>query len=273
MKILAIDDELPALNMLTETIEELKPDSEIVSFSRSIDFFNYGHKDSFDAAFIDISLDGVSGIQLAIELKKYSPQCNIIFVTAYSSYAMSALKVRPSGYVLKPYTIDDIAAEFNNLRYDNDQLYANGGRNKLRVRTFGSFAAFDADNNCIRFSRTISKEIFAYLIDQCCYPVTSRDIAADVLEEDYFDRTISKKVSQYIADLIKDLELAGYQNVIIKQNRQIQINKDEVDCDLYNLLDGDTSVLNDYHGEYMIDYSWAEISDAFDRIRVISEDK
>ena len=254
MKILAIDDERFALQMLVETISKIKPEAEIVAFRRASQFLEYEDKSSFDAAFLDIRIGKMSGIQVAIELKKHSPQCNIVFVTSYSEYAFAAIQMRPSGYIMKPYTEEDIRNEFENFRYV-PQPEKKGG-NKLKVRTFGNFRVFGSEDIPMKFSRTISKEIFAYLIDQCGYPVTSREIAAD-----------AKKVSQYVSDLIKDLELAGYNNVIIKQNRQIQINKEAVDCDLYDLFAGDTAALNSYHGEYMIDYSWAEISDSADRIK------
>jgi len=265
MKILAIDDEKYALQLLVETIHKVKPDAEIVAFRRASQFLEYEDKKSFDAAFLDIRIGKMSGIQVAIELKKYSPMCNIVFVTSYSEYAFAAIQMRPSGYIMKPYTEEDIRNEFNNFRYS--AAPAPKDDNRLKIRTFGNFRVFGKDNIPIKFSRTISKEIFAYLIDQCGYPVTSKEIAADVLEVEDFDRPTSKKVSQYVSDLIKDIEAAGFQNVIIKQNRQIQINKEAVNCDLYDLFSGDTSALQSYHGEYMIDYSWAEISDSAERIK------
>ena len=173
--------------------------------------------------------------------------------------------MRPSGYIMKPYTEDDIRNEFENFRYSAKPEDKNSG--KLKIRTFGNFRVFGKDDVPLKFSRTISQEIFAYLIDQCGYPVTSKEIAADVLEVEDFDRPTSKKVSQYVSDLIKDIETSGFQNVIIKQNRQIQINKEAVDCDLYDLFSGDTEAFKSYHGEYMIDYSWAEISDSAERIK------
>ena len=42
-----------------------------------------------------------------------------------------------------------------------------------------------------------------------------------------------------------------------------------MDCDLYDLFAGDTAAFSNYHGEYMIDYSWAEISDSADRIKTL----
>ena len=265
MKILAIDDEKFALELLVDTIHKVRPDAEIVPFRRAAQFMEYEDKQSFDAAFLDIRIGKISGIQIAIELKKHSPMCNIVFVTSYSEYAFAAIQMRPSGYIMKPYTEDDIRNEFNNFRYSTTHEVKDS--NKLKIRTFGYCRVFGKENAPLKFSRSISKEIFAYLIDQCGYPVTSREIAADVLEVDDFDRPTSKKVSQYVSDLIKDIEAAGFSNVIIKQNRQIQINKEAVDCDLYDLFSGDTAALNSYHGEYMIDYSWAEISDSAERIK------
>ena len=88
------------------------------------------------------------------------------------------------------------------------------------------------------------------------------------LHEDQVMTLISKMpASMRKRPLIKDIEAAGFHNVIIKQNRQIQINKEAVNCDLYDLFSGDTSALKSYHGEYMIDYSWAEISDSAERIK------
>ena len=265
MKILAIDDERYALQMLVETLHKVKPDAEIVAFRRASQFLEYEEKDTFDAAFLDIRIGKMSGIQVAIELKKASPHCNIVFVTSYSEYAFAAIQMRPSGYIMKPYTEEDIRNEFDNFRYVPEPEKKDSG--KLKVRTFGNFRVFGNEDAPLKFSRTISKEIFAYLIDQCGYPVTSKEIAADVLEVEDFDRPTSQKVSQYVSDLIKDLESAGFHNVIIKQNRQIQVNKEAVDCDLYDLFAGDAAAMNSYHGEYMIDYSWAEISDSADRIK------
>lgn len=260
MKVLAIDDETPALELLKETILRLRPNCELVCFSDPADYEQYEDKSSFEMAFIDIQLGGTSGIQLALDLKSHAPHCNIVFVTAFSEFAFAALQTRASGYVMKPYSDEDILKEFLDPRYplsasDTDEP-------KLLIHTFGVFEVLGRDGAPIRFSRTISKEIFAYLIDQCGYPVTGKDIAADVLEEQDYTPAVSKKISQYVSDLIKDLRHAGFYNVIIKQNRQLYINKAAVDCDLYEMQNGNPAAINAYKGEYLIEYSWAEFSDS-----------
>ncbi len=257
MKILAIDDEINALNSLRDTLIKIDPDAEVVCFRRAKEFIEYPEKDSFDVAFLDIDLGKVSGIEVALSLKQHAPKCNIVFVTSHKEFAFDALSVRPSGYVLKPYAEEQIKNELCDLRYPTQEKNTN---NRLNIKTFGNFTVTDNNGSHLHFSRTISKEILAYLIDQGGFPVTSRDIASDVLEINDFDSSASKKISQYINDLIKDLKNAGYSNIIIKQNRQLYINRDAVCCDLYNLLNGDVSALNSYNGEYMIEYSWAEFS-------------
>ena len=87
-----------------------------------------------------------------------------------------------------------------------------------------------------------------------------------MLEEPVFDDRVSKRVSKIVNLLIDDLNNAGFHDVIIKQNRHLQINKDAVDCDLYRTLDGDVEALNSFHGEYMLEYSWAEFSDLIEEI-------
>ena len=265
MKILVIDDERPALCLLTDMLHHICSEDKIVPFQKVDEFYSYQEKSRFDVAFIDIELGRISGIQFAFELKKYSPMCNIIFVTSYAQYGAEAFMVRASGYVLKPFTEEDIRLELKNLRYPTG---GNDPENLLKVVTFGNFVVYKNNHEVLSFSRTRSKEVFAYLIDCGGYPVTTADIAKDVLEKP-LTKQISKNLSKIIAGMIEDLENEGYKDVIIKQNRQLQINKSRVSCDLYDALHGDSRAVNSYHGEYMIDYSWAEISDSARRIRDI----
>lgn len=177
---------------------------------------------------------------------------------------MESFATRPSGYVMKPFTEDEIRRELEDLRYPVMTL--NGVAEKLKLVTFGVFKVFDKNGEIFNFTRTLSKEVLAYLVDQAGFPVTSKDIAKDVLEEPVFDDRVSKRVSKIVNLLIDDLNNAGFHDVIIKQNRHLQINKDAVDCDLYRTLDGDVEALNSFHGEYMLEYSWAEFSDLIEEI-------
>lgn len=51
-------------------------------------------------------------------------------------------------------------------------------------------------------------------------------------------------------------------NIIIKNRNSIAIDCASVDCDYYDFLRHIPYAVNSYHGEYMIQYSWAEITTA-----------
>ena len=284
MKILVVDDERPARERMVETLGRICPECKVVAFDNAQDALNYEGKSDIEIAFLDIELGNYSGIELAIELKKYSPRCNIIFVTSFSEYGTESFKARPSGYVTKPYTDEEIKRELDNLRYqiseslESSEVSGKSGGNeettlekderRLRCATFGNFIAYKENGDIMTFSRTKSKELLAYLIDCAGFPVTTRDIAKDVFEAE-LDKQMSKNISKIIIGLISDLKDEGYDDIVIKQNRQIYVNRDKIDCDIYNAINGDVSALNSFHGEYMIEYSWAEISGSVAKIRKI----
>ena len=264
MRILVIDDEMPARMMLADTIREISPDYEVVTFGDVEEYEYYPMSKRFDVAFIDIELGGnINGIEFAFKVKKEAPFCNIVFVTSYSDYAGEAFATRPSGYVLKPVSRGDIEEELKDLRHP---VYDVRSEHKLKVVTFGNFVVYRNGEELLTFSRTLGKEIFAYLIDNCGYSATTEDIARDILEEE-FDKAVSKRLSKVITSMIEDLEQAGYKDIIVRQNRQIAVNKSRISCDLYDALLGDVSAMNCFRGEYMIDYSWAELSETYAMLR------
>lgn len=256
MRILIVDDEEPAITRLKNIIGKLKPDAEIVSY-RSVSAFKKNENGVFDVAFLDIEIGASSGLDFAFFIKESSPKCNIIFVTSYSRYAADAFKVYPSGYVMKPFSDEDIMREFENLRYIQEPKQLEN--DKIFIRTFGSFEVIGNDGEPVHFSRSISKEILAFLINANGLFVTTNEICAKVLRT-ILDIDSSKKLSQYIRDLIKDLSDAGYDDIVEKQWKKIRIKKENVDCDLYRMLDGDTSAINFFKNEYMVGYSWAKYS-------------
>ena len=61
-------------------------------------------------ALLDIAMPGMSGLDAAEEIRKISPECGIIFLTAFDefSYAKKAIRIRALDYLLKPGSDDDI---------------------------------------------------------------------------------------------------------------------------------------------------------------------
>lgn len=60
---------------------------------------------------------GVSGIDVAKQLKEIIPDINIIFVTGYDEYTKDAMAMHASGYIEKPVTAGKVRKETEDLRY------------------------------------------------------------------------------------------------------------------------------------------------------------
>ena len=60
-------------------------------------------------------------------------------------------------------------------------------------------------------------------------------------------------------DLIDTLTAAGCENILIQQRGIMGVCAENISCDLYDWLRGVPDAQKVYRGEYMAQYSWAEL--------------
>jgi len=115
MKILILEDEIPAYEKLLSHIEQSLPDFQIVAWGRSIaeaKHFLEKHKD-LDLIFSDIELlDGVS----FEAFEQIDVNCPIIFCTAYDQYLFKAFQTNGIAYLIKPYNKDNFTEAINKYK-------------------------------------------------------------------------------------------------------------------------------------------------------------
>lgn len=256
MKVMTVDNEKLALEGLTRTIQKVLPSAETASFINPQEALEYGAREEIDIAFLDINMNPVNGVELARRLKQTNPRINIIFTTGYSEYTGDAMKIHASGYIMKPVTIEKVRKEIEDLRYP---MRKETGK-RLRVQTFGNFEVF-ADNEPVHFAYTKTKELLAYLIDRRGSLCTNGEIMAILWEDDASERHTS-----YLKNLRKDLratlEGLGYGDVLVRRRGMIGIVPSLIDCDYYELLANRPEARQSFAGEYMVQYSWAEFTQA-----------
>lgn len=103
MKVLLVDDEYLALNLLEEYIGRLT-DIEIVGKIKSpVQALEILQAQAVDLLFLDIQMPGLSGNNLLKTLKK--PPLTI-FTTAYSEYAVEAFELNVVDYLMKPFSFE-----------------------------------------------------------------------------------------------------------------------------------------------------------------------
>jgi len=115
MKVLIVEDELPAFNRLGKLIQELVPVADILervdSVAAAREWFAFNPLP--DVVFLDIHLADGSAFDL---LETLRIDCPIIFTTAYDQYARDAFKVSAIHYLLKPVKREDLQEAFTKLR-------------------------------------------------------------------------------------------------------------------------------------------------------------
>lgn len=256
MLIFAIDDEPKSLRYLHRAIAQAAPEADIQDYplgTAAIEAI-IEQKLRPDIVFSDIQMPELDGLALAVRLKQVSPYSKLVFVTGYSEYSLEAFRLHAVGYVLKPLEESRIREEIENIYPPIEPA-----EDRLYIQCFGRFEVY-WQHKPLMFSRRQTKELLAFLVDQKGASCTAEEIADKLWEDDADIAALKHRIRDLIRDLKKTLSEIGIEQVILRRSGQLAIARDMVDCDYYRMLDGDMQAANSFHGEYMKQYSWAEIT-------------
>ncbi|MGN0320517.1 MAG: LytR/AlgR family response regulator transcription factor [Lachnospira sp.] len=109
MQIAICDDDSSILNQLTSAIEaygnQHKSTFNITAFTCAEDLLDT--KKHFDILFLDIYMDGMTGIEAIRRIEHERIDC-VVFLTSSRDYAVDAYQLDAVHYLVKPVTNDDI---------------------------------------------------------------------------------------------------------------------------------------------------------------------
>ena len=139
MNILIADDEMSMRYDLKFAVERVAPfDDNVFFFAQDYDSAVEQIKNNkINIAFLDINMPGKTGLELAQAIKSYDSDINIIMVTAYREYALDALRLYVSAYLLKPVDDNELREALLNLRKPVGDT--RNDTKKLFVQCFGNF--------------------------------------------------------------------------------------------------------------------------------------
>lgn len=251
MKIIAVDDEKIALQGLLSSIQKAAPNAQVYGFRHASEAIAHMEKEPCDIAFLDIEMKGTDGVTAAQKLQELNPDINIIFATGFGAYREEAFDLHASGYLIKPITAEGIKRELDNLRRPIPP------QKKLRAITFGNFQILYGEEN-VKFKYQKTNEILAYLIDRKGSMCSGGELMSVLFEDD----THQKYYNQLRLDLINTLKALGCESAIKQARGLLGIAPSELECDYYDYLEGKEKLSKHYHGEYMTQYSFAEVTNA-----------
>jgi len=107
LKTVIIDDDYISRMILREMLEKFLDNIEILGEAGSVsDGVKLIEDSNPDLVLLDISLPDGTGFDLLDRLKKIN--FKLIFITAYSEYAIKAFKYATFDYIIKPLNVDDL---------------------------------------------------------------------------------------------------------------------------------------------------------------------
>lgn len=110
-----IDDERPAREVIANYLAEYCPDVEIVRQASSVrEGFTAIKASSPDVVFLDVEMADGTGFDLLSMFNRVD--FRVIFVTAYSEYAIRAFRFSAADYLLKPVSIDELIEAVQKVR-------------------------------------------------------------------------------------------------------------------------------------------------------------
>lgn len=159
LRAIIVDDEAPARSELKFLLDELGSVDVVAEAASVREAIEKLKEYQCDVMFLDINMPEANGLQLANALQhlRYPPA--VVFVTAYSEFALDAFKVNAIDYLIKPVESDRLAQAVARVQ-ENVALHAQAQHSeRIPVEKGGKKILIAIDK--IRF--VMARDDYAYL--------------------------------------------------------------------------------------------------------------
>ncbi len=170
IKCIAIDDEPIALTIIDNFCKRASENISIELFSNPSEGIDYLKRNQTDILFLDININGISGLDIAKELP---PHTILIFTTAHADYAIHGFDLCATDFLHKPFSFDrfKVAIEkaFNTL--SQNSLSDSADKQSITVKVeyknvtidLGDITHIEAMDNYIKIHRRDEKTIISQI--------------------------------------------------------------------------------------------------------------
>jgi two-component system, LytTR family, response regulator len=217
MKVLIIEDEIPAQRMLKDMLAELDYDMEVVGCLNSIQSSVKWLKNNPHPELVLMDIQLSDGISFDI-LEQVALKSMIIFTTAYDEYAIQAFKVNSLDYLLKPFDKEELRSAF--------EKYENYGKKFIRQKNTGidyskiaSIIKNAEPNYRRRFLLQSNESYFQLFVEEIAFFFTTQKITFAVTFENQ-KHPVNFSLQKLAEQLDPDL--------FFKVNRQLIINMNSI---------------------------------------------
>lgn len=145
IKCVIVDDEINAVKNLALDLSELSPEVDLIGqFSCPLLATEFLKNNAVDLLFLDVEMPHLNGIQFLSQFPQ--PKFHTVFTTAYSEYAIEAIKKNAFDYLMKPIEMEELTLcisrfqqkirETNLQQRDPSQAGDDWGKTSTKIKIF-----------------------------------------------------------------------------------------------------------------------------------------
>ena len=116
LRVLVVDDEAPARDELGFLLEREPGVAGVVKAGDATEALRELHHGDVQAVFLDISMPGLDGLELARILGRFASPPPVVFVTAHEQHAVEAFELHAVDYLLKPVRAERLSDALQRVR-------------------------------------------------------------------------------------------------------------------------------------------------------------
>lgn len=277
MKVFIADDEPLALRSMEKLIKEIDGIEVIGKFQDPRLIVDAVIKERPDLIFLDIEMPVLSGLEIAERLLQLELGIKIVFVTAFSEYAVNAFELNALDYLMKPVRKDRVIKALNRIR---DTLDPPGSADftreaAFRLRLFQSLQIEYPlqEPQPLRWRTAKAQELFIYLLQRNGQTVR-KDTLITIIWPDYDLDKAYTNLYTTVYQLRKTINQLSLNIRIISGDEGYMLDKGEVLIDVeewekgieqLSTITADNIMLHHeimrlYRDSYLkeYDYEWAD---------------
>lgn len=281
MRALLVDDEPLALIGLQKALESEISEMEIAAvYTNPKEVIAGALEHRPDVVFLDIHMPEIDGLKLGRQIQAVIPGTEIVFVTGYNQYAVSAFELNALDYLMKPVQRERLRQTVIRIK---EKLSIKGSMkppdtNSPWICCFNQikFKPPGMEPQTVKWRTRKAQELFAYLLHHRDRTV-NRSVLLELLWPDVEETKAAQHLYTAIYHIRQTLRFSKMDSIVICTGEldtgyQLDVGEARVDTEIWEydmkqlgVLDTSTvdayeRVLKMYEGEYLghYGYIWAE---------------
>lgn len=228
MKAVIVDDEYYALEGLRMELEDIGGIEVAGMYEDGQKMLEEIGGINPDIFFLDIEMPKMNGFELLEKLLETGAAPDIVFVTAYSHYAVKAFEINAIDYIVKPVTRNRLLKTLARIKSETIQV----NKQKININCFRHFSILAEGKEINSGWRTRkAEELIAYLLCEKGKFVAKEKIAEALWPELDGEKSVSNLYLAYY--YIKKQENSKDVKIPIESARgKMRICLEEIGCDL-----------------------------------------